>query len=123
MRFHPLLCLTLLPATLHAAIVPGGGFSDPHPAPGNHFGAAVVPLANGNVAISAPGDDAGGEDAGAVYLFSGSTGALISTLTGGSAGDAVGSGGLTGLTGGNFVVCSPWWQNGAATYAGAVTWI
>ena len=95
-------------------------FLDPNPAAGNNFGAAVVPLSTGNVVISSPGDDAGGIDAGAVYLFNGETGALISSLTGGTAGDEVGSS-VTGLASGNFVVHSKKWDNGAAVDAGAVT--
>ncbi len=51
------------------------GFVDPHPAPGNHFGAAVVTLSTGNVVITSPDDNAGGRGAGAVYLFDGATGA------------------------------------------------
>lgn len=44
-------------------------FIDPHPDSGNEFGDSVVPLATGNVVITAPNDDAGGLNAGAVYLF------------------------------------------------------
>ena len=40
-------------------------FLDPNPAPGNQFGASVVPLSTGNVVITSPYDDAGGPDAGA----------------------------------------------------------
>ena len=60
-------------------------FVDPHPAPGNQFGSQVVPLSTGNVVITSPYDDAGGTNAGAVYLFNGDTGALISTLKGSQA--------------------------------------
>jgi hypothetical protein len=49
-------------------------FVDPHPAAGNQFGASVVPLSTGNVVVTSPFDDAGGTDAGAVYLFNGRTG-------------------------------------------------
>src|SRR5215831_5900820 len=81
-------------ATLHAA--PLSEFVDPHPAPDNQFGAQVVPLTTGNVVITSPKDDVGGTDAGAVYLFNGATGALISTLRG-STGDEVGSWSVTAL--------------------------
>src|SRR5262249_46850866 len=54
-------------------------FVDPDPAAGNQFGAEVVALSTGNVVITAPGDSAGGSGAGAVYLFNGATGKLIST--------------------------------------------
>jgi hypothetical protein len=82
----------------------------------------VVPLSGGNVVVTSPFDDAGGTDAGAVYLFNGATGALISTLRGSTAGNNVGSGGVTALTNGNYVVRSPNWDDGATTNAGAATW-
>ncbi|HEX4607058.1 MAG TPA: hypothetical protein VH092_02545, partial [Urbifossiella sp.] len=97
-------------------------FVDPHPSAGNDFGAAVVPLSTGNVVVTAPMDDAGAADGGAVYLFNGATGALISTLIGTHAGDHIGDGGVTALTNGNFVIASPDWHNGTVSGAGAVTW-
>ena len=96
-------------------------FVDPNPSPNNGFGRDVVALPNGNVVVTAPGDDAGAQDAGAVYLFNGQTGELISTLTGSTADDEVGSNGVVTLEGGNYVVISSDWDNGAATNAGAVT--
>ncbi len=95
---------------------------DPNPNPGNQFGHSVVALSTGNIVVTSPFDDAGGTDAGAVYLFNGSTGALISTLRGSKAGDFVGSGGVTALSNGNFVISSPAWDNGSIVNAGAVTW-
>ena len=96
-------------------------FIDPHPAVGNQFGSTVVALSTGNVVITSPFDDAGGTDAGAVYLFNGATGALISTLIGSTPGDHVGEEGVTALGNGNYLVNSPNWHNGAAANAGAVT--
>ena len=52
-------------------------FVDPNPNVGNQFGSVIVPLSTGNVVITSPSDDAGGTNAGAVYLFNGATGALI----------------------------------------------
>jgi len=105
---------------LPAAIV------DPNPSPGNGFGNSQVTLDNGNVVVTAPYDDAGGVDAGAVYLFNGSTGAVISTLRGSSANDRVGSGGIFVLNNpngaDNFLVRSSQWDNGTAVDAGALTW-
>ena len=98
-----------------------GEFIDPNPSPGNQFGHSVVPLETGNVVITSPFDDAGGVDAGAVYLFDGSTGALISTLTGSSDADQVGEFGVTALEGGSYVVSSRFWNNGGVSNAGAVT--
>lgn len=115
----PLLALFLTPLPLHAVLF--SEFADPNPATGNQFGSIVLPLAGGNVVITAPGDDAGGQNAGAVYLFNGSTGELISTLRGSSAEDAIGTD-VVALSNGNFVVCSPTWDNGGMAEAGAVTW-
>ena len=47
---------------------------------------------------------------------------LITTLTGSQPGDFVGTGGVTALTNGNYVVISPYWGNGAVDDVGAVTW-
>ena len=103
--------------------IPQFDLVDPNADNGSGFGDAIVPLSTGNVAVTKPGDDLGGDNAGAVYLFNGSTGALLSTLTG-QADDQVGSGGVTALSNGNFVVASPQWDNAVtgATNAGAVTW-
>jgi hypothetical protein len=50
-------------------------FVDPNPSAGNGVGSWIVTLPNGNVVITSPNDDAGGIDAGEVYLFDGTTGA------------------------------------------------
>ncbi len=118
-RPRPLVLEALEERTLLAA--PFSEFVDPNPNVGNQFGAKVVTLSTGNVVITSPFDDFGGTDAGAVYLFNGATGALISTLRGSSANGSVGSGGVTALSNGNYVVRSFNWDNGAATNAGAVT--
>src|SRR5262249_2067315 len=77
---------------------------------GDQFGAGVAALSTGNVVVTAPKDDFGGNDAGAVYLFNGLTGALISSFTGGPTSDGIGSGGVVTLTNGNYVVPSPLWN-------------
>lgn len=98
-------------------------FTDPNPSPHNGFGKIRVTLATGNVVITSPQADIGGvTDCGAVYLFNGQTGALISTLTGSTAYDSAGSGGVTALVNGHFVVSSPRWDHGQVPDAGAVTW-
>ena len=116
------LCFAMLWSSDTLLAAPYLEFVDPHPAVGNLFGNAVVPLSTGNVVVTSPSDDAGGSNAGAVYLFNGATGALISTLRGSAADDNVGSGAVTALSNGNFVVRSPNWDNGGAANAGAVTW-
>jgi len=80
------------------------------------FGTSVTALPNGNIVVTDP--SAAPSNIGAIYLFS-STGALISTLTGGTANDQVGSGGVKVVGSGNFVVLSPQWNG----QAGAVTWV
>ncbi|WP_425614617.1 cohesin domain-containing protein [Anatilimnocola sp. NA78] len=99
-------------------------FIDPNPSPGNQFGHSVVPLTNGNVVITAPFDDYNAVDSGAVYLFNGTTGALISTLRGSHDLDNVGNVGVVALANGNFVVSSSNWRIGSSTgpTVGAVTW-
>jgi hypothetical protein len=87
------------------------------------FGTSVTVLPNGNFVVADPEYDAGAvQDVGAVYLYNGTTRALISTLTGSSADDEVGSGGITVLKNGHYVVHSPEWDNGGAVNAGAITW-
>ena len=89
----------------------------------NHtFGTTTV-LSTGNIVIAVSDDDFAASGAGAVYLFNGATGALISTLRGSQASDSIGNGAITALTGnGNYVVNSIGWDNGTITEAGAATW-
>jgi len=103
------------------------GLLDPHATAGDSFGSNLALLgitvngvftANGNLAVGVAGDNLGGANAGAVYLFNTSTGALISTVIGSHAGDAVGSNGFTTLANGNYLIKSANWNGGA----GAVTW-
>ncbi|MEQ9356693.1 CHAT domain-containing protein [Coleofasciculus chthonoplastes] len=103
--------------------IPQFDLVDPNPGNGSGFGDAIAPLTMGNVAVTKPGDNFGGDNAGAVYLFDDSTGALIRILMG-QDNNQVGSGGVTALSNGNFVVASPQWDNRVtgATNAGAVTW-
>ena len=92
------------------------------PAGSGQFGSSITVLPNGNFVVTDPGYDAGATlNLGAAHLYS-PTGTLISTLTGSSANNQVGSAGVVVLTNGNFLILSPGWDNGAATNAGAVTW-
>ncbi|MBK9530068.1 MAG: hypothetical protein IPO41_17565 [Acidobacteria bacterium] len=104
------------------------------PAGSGQFGTRVVLLPNGNFLVTDPFYDEGPvADVGAVYLYDGATGQLISTLTGSTAGDKISAGidggqsvfadGITLLANGNFVVSSPDWDNGSIVDAGAATWI
>lgn len=99
-------------------------FIDPNPGNGNRFGDNVVVLTNGNVVISSPAADINGvENCGAVYLYNGRTGELISTLFGTSVNDYIGLEGITGLPNGNYIVTSCNWDNDNVTNVGAVTWV
>ncbi|RYD25759.1 MAG: hypothetical protein EOP86_26895, partial [Verrucomicrobiaceae bacterium] len=92
----------------------------------NQFGGDVKVLPNGNYVVvdqyyQPPGRNI---QTGGVFLYS-RDGTLISTLTGSRADDRVGSGGITVLANGNFVIVSYRWDNGDNSRgidAGAVTW-
>lgn len=97
------------------------------PAGSGAFGSNVVVLPNGNIVVVDSTYDLSGptvSDVGAVYLYDGATLALISTITGSTASDQIGGGGITVLTNGNYVVRSPNWDNPSPliTNVGAVTW-
>lgn len=92
------------------------------PAGSGVFGTAVTLLPNGNFVVTDPEfDSATAVNVGAVHLFNGTTGALISTLTGSTPGDQVGFSGVTALADNSYVVSSPNWTNGTVFNAGAVT--
>ena len=86
----------------------------------------ITPLSNGHYVVSAPNWDNGSiVNAGAVTWANGNTsitGEINSSrsLIGSKANDELGS--LTALSNGNYVVCSPYWDNGTIVNAGAVTW-
>jgi hypothetical protein len=83
------------------------------------FGTTVTVLPNGNFVVTDPDGPVSG--IGAVYLYSPS-GTLISSLYGSTANDHVGRNGIR-VIGNNFLVVSGGWHNGAASDAGAVTWV
>ncbi|MCU1396175.1 MAG: hypothetical protein JWM34_4603 [Ilumatobacteraceae bacterium] len=88
------------------------------------FAQNVLVLSNGNFVVTDPGFSSGSTNGvGAVYLYSGATHEVISTLTGSEAGDHVGSGSLVAVGTSNFVVWSPDFHNGGTTAVGAVTWV
>jgi hypothetical protein len=88
----------------------------PGPSGSQRFGARVLVLPNGNLAVN---DPAG---AGAVHLYRPDL-SPIATLRGTSPTDAIGSGGLVGLGDGHFVVISPEWRDAAGLRKAAVTWV
>src|SRR6185436_11059504 len=90
-------------------------------------GPGVVPLANGNyLVLSSAWTNGAAAAAGAITFGSGTTGitgvvSAANSLVGTTTGDQVGRGNVTQLTNGNYVAESPFWHNGAAASAGAVT--
>ncbi len=88
----------------------------------------ITALTNGNYVVSSTLWDNGGiTDAGAVTWGNGTTGisgeiSSANSLVGSTASDQVGSGGITALTNGNYVVRSNLWDNGDTMDVGAVTW-
>lgn len=88
----------------------------------------VTALPNGNYVIASPNWNNGVTTAvGAATWVDGSvavSGVVVAanSLTGTTAGDRVGNGGITALTNGHYVVASITWDNAANIDAGAVTW-
>ncbi len=85
----------------------------------------VTALSNGNYVVDSAGWSGG---LGAVTWgngLGGTVGAVTAanSLVGSTASDNVGNGGITALGNGNYVVNSYYWNNGAASQAGAVTWV
>lgn len=110
---HQLVCSDAIAAQLDIIGPTGSGT----------FGTQVVLLPNGNFVVSDPEfDEPGGSaDVGAVHLYR-PDGVLIYTLRGSSSSDQVGSGYITVLSNGHFVVTSPDWDNAGVFNAGAATW-
>ncbi len=94
----------------------------PEPPGSVAFGSTLILLPNGNFVVTDPMASLPVPNAGAVHLF-GPTGVLLSTLTGSSTNDHVGSGGIIVLANGNFVVRSGSWGHAGAASVGAVTWV
>lgn len=117
-RFQPTNCQVEF---LEARTMLTAAFSEltnPNPAVFSDFGDSVVTLSTGNIVVTDPSYN---NWSGAVYLFNGDSGELISTLVGDSY-EQIGSGGVTALPNGNFVVSSPKWSNGNPGWqVGAVT--
>jgi hypothetical protein len=116
--------LLLDPKNLIISAAPAGVFPqydllDPHPTAGGAFGTDTKVLSNGNVVVTNPKDNFGGTSAGAVYLFDGQSGALISSLVGSNPNDQLGLFGVTVLSNGNYLILSPHWN----ADRGAVTWV
>ena len=94
----------------------------------DQVGRYAIALANGNyVVFSRFWDNGSVTDAGAATWGSGTagvTGAVSAdnSLVGSTANDQVSRSGVMALANGNYVVLSPYWDNGAVVNAGAATW-
>jgi len=96
----------------------------------DNIGTGVIPLSNGNYVVRSPSWDNTAPavtNAGAVTWGNGTAGVTgvvssSNSLSGSTANDQVGSGGVIALTNGNYTVRSPNWDNGAIVNAGAVTY-
>ncbi len=88
---------------------------DPNPGSNDGFGQNLQVLSpSGNILVFKSTDDFAATNAGAIYLFDGTTGALLSNLRGSAANDQVGSGNIARFLGsGNFLVSSPLWSGSA----------
>jgi len=90
-------------------------------------GQGIGALSNGNYVVASPGWNNGTTSVGAVTWVDGNTGltgfvSASNSLIGTTAGDGIGAWNVIALTNGNYVVDSPFWNNSAATRAGAITW-
>ncbi|REJ76018.1 MAG: VCBS repeat-containing protein [Acidobacteria bacterium] len=99
-----ILILFLLATSIAAQV----SFDIPAPNGSDNFGENIFTLPNGNIVITDPGFDLSGgpDDVGAVHLFNGFTGALISTMTGSSQSDEIGGTDIYILPNSNFVVAT-----------------
>jgi len=88
----------------------------------------VLALPNGHYVVCSPAwsNGANGQVGAVTWMTGGGavagTVSTANSLYGSTANDQIGSGGITVLPNGNYVVCSPLWQVGGAANAGAVTW-
>src|SRR5205823_6613176 len=101
----------------------------------DRVGATVTALSNGNYVVGSPRWENGAAILAGAATFGDGTNGISGAVSAGNslvgnslssinAYDQVGSGGVTALSNGNYVVSSPNWNNGSstfATYAGAVT--
>ncbi|MCO6511999.1 MAG: VCBS repeat-containing protein [Aridibacter famidurans] len=98
-------------------------FDLPTPAGSQDFGSQVYVLPNGNIVVtdSSFDDPGGAQNVGAVHLFNGRTGALISTMTGSSENDEIGGNDILILPNGNFVVGTYSFDDAGTQDVGSVT--
>ncbi len=123
-KFNALRFKVIIIAALLAALSGAAGAATqidiPGP-PGTNFLEQVVALPNGNLVVTDPGFSSNQQGVGAVRLYNGRTGELISTITGSTQNDNVGGGGVVVLSTGDYVIASPNWNLTGIFHTGAVT--
>ncbi|MCU1366955.1 MAG: hypothetical protein JWN39_2594, partial [Ilumatobacteraceae bacterium] len=121
--FCSLLTVATTAAVTHTALASSTTDLAGPPLNSGQFGSKTYVLANGNLVVTDPLFDSGAiADVGAVYLYNGLTHQLISTLTGSTTMDRVGTL-VTEVGGSNFVVVSRNWINAGSANSGATTWV
>ncbi|MGB4859338.1 MAG: hypothetical protein WBP11_08420 [Dokdonella sp.] len=96
--------------------------------PGDISGTYVRALPSGNFVVASPDWRNGNvAKAGAVTWVNGTTGmngaiSPVNSLVGTHADDQLASHGITVLSNGNYVIASPFWNDGTSSIVGAVTW-
>ena len=94
-------------ATFIATQITSFELIDPTPGAKHKFGTQVVILASGNIVVTAPFDSSVANNNGAVHLYNPVTQTVIASFYGDDADNQLGSGGITALDNGNFVIASP----------------
>ena len=134
---NPLLLAGALATMFLALALPLEAQVDiPGPEGSVRFGAEIYALPSGNIVITDPEYSVpnGPQNVGAVYLYNGATGELISMLTGSTETDFIGNPENPGsfgvlapavvvLSNGNFIVKSASWQNAEGQRVGATTFV
>ena len=92
--------------------------NNPTPANSDYFGWSVAAVGTDKVVVGAPGDDAGGTDSGAAYLFN-TSGTLLITFTNPTPANFDGFGSAVAGVGADKVLVGAYADSAGATYAGA----
>lgn len=121
-RFASTALAAIVATTVHQAPTSAAQVDILGPPQSGSFGTSVTVLPNGNIVVTDPLANSTALDVGKVHLY-GPSGSLISTISGRTEDDQVGSGGIVVVGNSNFVVISPNFDNGLVVNAGAVTWV
>jgi len=112
----PITANCTVTATFIATQITSFELIDPTPGANDKFGTQVVILASGNIVVTDPFDSNVASNNGAVHLYNPVTQTVIASFYGDDADDQLGSGGITALNNGNFVIASPLVDAGAGAF-------